>query len=108
VADAAVNLDHTDNVRLYQGDIDTILPALDLTADLAVFHPPGIGLSRTVLQALKANPPARLIYLNAELTMLARDGKQLAQLGYRLSEVQPIDMAPQTYQIETVSLWVKT
>jgi 23S rRNA (uracil1939-C5)-methyltransferase len=107
VADAAVNLDHTDNVRLYQGDIDTILPALDMPVDTAVFHPPGSGLSRQVLDALQTNPPARLVYVNAELTMLARDGKQLAQLGYRLSEVQPIDMAPQTYQIETVSLWLR-
>jgi 23S rRNA (uracil1939-C5)-methyltransferase len=107
VADAAVNLNHLDNVRLYQGDIDEILPALHLPADVAVFHPSSSGLSRDVLAALKANPPARLVYVNSELTMLARDGKQLAQLGYRLVEVQPIDMAPQTYQIETVSLWVR-
>jgi 23S rRNA (uracil1939-C5)-methyltransferase len=108
VADSAVNLDQTSNVRLYQGDIDLILPALDLPADLAVFHPPSSGLSAAVLAALEARPPPRLIYLNAELTMLARDGKQLSKLGYRLVEVQPIDMAPQRYQIETVSLWVRT
>jgi 23S rRNA (uracil1939-C5)-methyltransferase len=107
VADAVVNLNQTDNVRLYQGDIDAILPALDLPVDVAIFHPPGSGLSREVITALKANPPARLVYLNSELTMLARDGKQLAQLGYRLVEVQPIDMVPQTYQIETISLWVQ-
>jgi 23S rRNA (uracil1939-C5)-methyltransferase len=107
VADTAVNLDESDNVRLYQGDIDEILPALDLPADVAVLHPPSSGLSRAVINALKAKPPTRLVYLNAELTMLARDGKQLAQAGYRLVEVQPIDMAPQTYQIETVSLWVR-
>jgi 23S rRNA (uracil1939-C5)-methyltransferase len=107
VADAAVNLDQTDNVRLYEGDIDDILPALDLALDVAIFHPPGSGLSSEVLAALKANPPARLVYVNAELTMLARDGKQLAQLGYRLAEVQPIDMVPQTYQVETVSLWLR-
>ena len=106
VADATVNLDHTDNVRLYQGDVDIILPTLDLPFDVAVLHPPSSGLSREVLDAIKANPPARLVYLNAELTMLARDGKQLAKLGYRLAEVQPVDMAPQTFQIETVSLWV--
>jgi 23S rRNA (uracil1939-C5)-methyltransferase len=36
---------------------------------------------------------------------LARDGRQLAAAHYRLVEVQPIDMFPQTYHIQTVSLW---
>ncbi len=107
VADTAVNLADSDNVRLYEGDIDEILPALNLAADTAVFHPPSSGLSQAVLQALAAKPPERLVYLNAELTMLARDGKQLAQSGYNLVEVQPIDVAPQTFQIETVSLWLR-
>lgn len=111
VADSAVNLDQFDNIRLYQGEIEMIMPALtetdDGVTDVAIFHPPGSGLSRELLATLEKNPPQRLVYVNGELTMLARDGKQLARLGYRLVEVQPIDMAPQTFQIETVSLWLR-
>jgi 23S rRNA (uracil1939-C5)-methyltransferase len=115
VADSAVNLDQFDSIRLYQGEIEMILPALMETADVAtnvatnvaIFHPPGSGLSRELLALLEKNPPRRLVYVNGELTMLARDGKQLARLGYRLVEVQPIDMAPQTFQVETVSLWLR-
>jgi 23S rRNA (uracil1939-C5)-methyltransferase len=36
---------------------------------------------------------------------MARDAARLSQGGYALAEVQPIDMFPQTFHIETVSLW---
>ena len=36
---------------------------------------------------------------------MARDAALLAGGGYGLVEVQPIDMFPQTYHVETVSLW---
>jgi hypothetical protein len=49
--------------------------------DVAIFHFPDNGLSPVVLADLKANPPARMVYVNAELTMPARDGKQLVQLS---------------------------
>jgi 23S rRNA (uracil1939-C5)-methyltransferase len=38
---------------------------------------------------------------------LARDGKQLAVGGYSLSSLALFDMFPQTYHIESISLWEK-
>ena len=36
---------------------------------------------------------------------LARDAALLTQTGYRLRSVQPLDLFPQTYHVESVALW---
>jgi 23S rRNA (uracil1939-C5)-methyltransferase len=105
VADMAVNLDDMDNVAVYEGFVEEVLPALDIRPDVIVVHPPSDGLSTAALKALIAKTAARIIYVSSEVATLARDGKQLSRAGYRPVEVQPIDTAPQTYHIETVSLW---
>jgi 23S rRNA (uracil1939-C5)-methyltransferase len=105
VADTAVNLHDFDNVTLYEGPAEEILPLLDVRAALLVVDPPDGGLSPAVIESIARLVPARLIYVSADLPALARDGKKLAQAGYRLAEVQPIDMTPQAFQIDTVSLW---
>jgi 23S rRNA (uracil1939-C5)-methyltransferase len=38
---------------------------------------------------------------------LARDARLLADAGYRLDWVAPVDMFPQTYHVETVSSFVR-
>ena len=62
-------------------------------------------LSENVIKSIGRLAPSRLVYVSADLPALARDGKKLAQAGYRLVEIQPIDMTPQAFQIDTVSLW---
>jgi tRNA/tmRNA/rRNA uracil-C5-methylase (TrmA/RlmC/RlmD family) len=36
---------------------------------------------------------------------MARDSIHFASAGYHLLEAQPVDMHPQTCQVETVALW---
>lgn len=108
VADAAVNLEDTDNVTLYQGYTEDVLPTLDVRGSVMVVHPPAEGLSRAAIQAVKDAAPRRLIYVSSDVATMARDSKQLSQDGYHLVEVQPVDMTPQNFQVDTVSLWQKT
>jgi 23S rRNA (uracil1939-C5)-methyltransferase len=70
-----------------------------------VVDPPPAGLSRDVVAMLGGAELDRLIYVSSDIATMARDGRQLRQEGYRLAEIQPIDMLPQTYQVLTVSLW---
>lgn len=108
VADAAANLDETDNITLYEGRVEEILPGLELQPDWLVLNPPGSGASKEVLDWVRKHQPAHILYVSSDVATLARDGKGLVEMGYTLSEVQPIDMRPQTYHVETVSLWQKS
>lgn len=104
VADTAVNLNEFNNINLYEGLAEEILSWLDVAPDVVVVNPDG-GMETAVIEAIAAISPPRLIIVSNDLPSLARDGKKLAQAGYKLIEVQPIDMTPQTFQIDAASLW---
>ena len=104
-ADFAVNLDEFENITLYEGAAEEILPHLDLNIAAAVVDPPRSGLERAALDALLRLHPARLVYVSCDPATLARDAKRLLAGGYRLARVTPFDVFPQTYHIETVVLF---
>ena len=105
VADAAVNLDDTENVELYQGVAEEILPALaDQPFQVVVLDPPRAGVEPAVIDALLALRAPRIVYVSCDPATFARDARRLARGGYRLQTVRPVDMFPQTYHVEMVSL----
>lgn len=96
------------NVSLHEGAVEEVLPALrsqEPRVDVAVLTPPRTGAGETVISELAALHPRRIIYISSDPATLARDSVYLVAAGYRLIEVQPVDMFPQTYHVETVALW---
>lgn len=104
VADALVNAEGMDNVTLVEGFAEEALDALEGRFDLAIVDPPRGGVHPAALRALVEKRPRRIAYVSCEPTTLARDCAALAGAGYRLRWVQPVDMFPQTYHIESVAL----
>jgi 23S rRNA (uracil1939-C5)-methyltransferase len=105
VADAAVNLDETENVELYQGPVEEVLPSLtDQAFDVVVLDPPRGGVEPAVIDALVEIRPRRMVYVSCDPATFARDARRLTRSGYRLRKVQAVDMFPQTFHVETVSL----
>jgi 23S rRNA (uracil1939-C5)-methyltransferase len=103
VTDADENLADLDNIDLIEGSAEAVLPALAESYDAAVVDPPPSGMEGRALDALAALGPRSLVYISADPATLARDAKRLAQKGYRLIETQPVDMAPQTFQMQCVA-----
>lgn len=103
--DFAVNLDEFDNVELYEGLAQEILPGLDIQVDAAIVDPPRAGLDKSALDALVGLAPKTLAYVSCDPSTLARDAARLLAGGYRLKQVTPFDLFPQTYHIESISIF---
>ena len=106
--DFAFNLDEFENVELYEGAAEEILPALVAQIGnlrYTVVDPPRAGLDRHVIDALIALKPRLLAYVSCDPSTLARDAKRLSEGGYSLKQVTPFDLFPQTYHIESISLF---
>ncbi|HET6443033.1 MAG TPA: TRAM domain-containing protein [candidate division Zixibacteria bacterium] len=105
IADLSANLDDFDNVTIYQGSVDQVLPILKESPDVLIVEPSSDGLLPEVLDEILRLCPERLIYIGSDIATTARDGRRLKDKGYQPIEVQPIDLWPQTYHVLTVSLW---
>jgi len=94
------------NVRFLAGRTEAILPQLGeegVKLEAAVVDPPRSGCEPEVLRSLAASGVGRIVYVSCNPGTLARDLKVLGELGYRVEEVQPVDMFPQTYHVECVA-----
>jgi 23S rRNA (uracil1939-C5)-methyltransferase len=109
--DFAINLDEFENVELYEGAAEEILPALVERIGnplYAIVDPPRAGLDPRVLDAmLQTLGPRVIAYVSCDPSTLARDAKRLILGGYRLVQVTPFDLFPQTYHIESISIFEK-
>lgn len=68
-----------------------------------VLDPPRAG-AKGLEADLAALGAERLIYVSCNPTTLARDLAALAKLGYKTKSVQPIDLFPQTYHVESLAV----
>ncbi|MDQ7849170.1 MAG: 23S rRNA (uracil(1939)-C(5))-methyltransferase RlmD [Armatimonadota bacterium] len=70
--------------------------------DVLVTAPPGEGLPQSLLDALAAVGPQRVVYVGRSLAVTARDLERLRRAAYRVRSVQPVDLFPQTGHVHAV------
>ena len=104
VADAKKNAAGLDNVDFVLGRTEDVLRRLQEKPDAVVLDPPRAGCQPAALESLIRMAPARLAYVSCDAETLGRDLKILCEGGYRLDEVAPLDMFPQTHHVECVAL----
>jgi 23S rRNA (uracil1939-C5)-methyltransferase len=78
-----------------------VLPAR-LSPKVLVLDPPRAGAGGKVMRRIARACPERIVYVSCNPTTLARDLMELRPFGYTVSAVQPLDLFPQTYHVETV------
>ncbi len=102
---ASRNLEHGEFLC---GAVEALLPAtvqrLDPTKTAVILDPPRRGCHRTGLDTLLTAAPAQIIYVSCHPATLARDLNILCRTGvYRLVDLTPLDMFPQTQHVECVA-----
>ena len=76
-------------------------------ADVIMVDPPRKGCDPQVLEAIAKMSPQKLVYISCNSATLARDCKQLAQLGYCLKTAAPVDLFPRTTHVECAALLLR-
>lgn len=71
--------------------------------DVVLLNPPRKGCEPSVLEGICRTAPQTIVYISCNPATLARDCAYLTQCGYRLEQVQPFDMFPQTAHVECVA-----
>jgi 23S rRNA (uracil1939-C5)-methyltransferase len=109
VADAIANAkrNEIDNARFYAGDVRLALRDLDDEASRphdCMIDPPRAGLSQKIVRRILETEPQTIVYVSCNPTTLAPNARQIADAGYTLESVVPVDMFPQTPHIEAVAL----
>lgn len=72
--------------------------------ELIVMDPPRAGVGAEVCALLARVRCEEIVYVSCDPVTLARDLKQLTSDGYRLTELNLVDMFPQTFHMETIAV----
>lgn len=99
-----------ENATFYVGKAEEVLPnyvenlkaqGMDPQIDVICVDPPRKGCDDVCIQTMLEIAPRRIVYVSCDPATLARDLKKLAEGGYRLDYVQPVDQFAHTVHVET-------
>lgn len=112
VKDAIINakINNIKNVHFYNEDAGKFMSNMAVERqkiDTVFMDPPRSGSDEKFLSSLIKLKPDKVIYISCNPVTLERDLSYLTNHGYKALEIQPVDMFPQTYHVETVVLLSK-
>jgi len=103
VKDAKANAHGIGNIEFVEAKMEAALSQLQERPDAVILDPPRVGCHPQALAALLALAPPKVVYVSCDPAALGRDLRILCDGGYRLTEVQPMDLFPQTYHVECIA-----
>ena len=103
VIDARKNTERNgiENCSFHLGDVAHILSDVE-KPDVMIVDPPRSGMSKEVVKQVIEMAPKRIVYVSCNPATMARDFLELKKY-YKVNQIQPVDMFPNTYHIEAVA-----
>ena len=104
IADARKNCKRNQikNCEFILGDIRQLLADYADRPDVMIIDPPRSGMHKDVVKSVLEIGAPRIVYVSCNPATLARD-IALMKDAYRVAAVQPVDMFPHTFHIESVA-----
>ena len=108
-ADAFENLklNNISNIEIFNGDASKKFNEFiskDIKFDVSIVDPPRKGCSDESIDSLVKLTKDYIVYVSCNVSTLARDIKKLLKYDFEPIYIQPFDMFPQTYHIETLAI----
>ena len=94
-------LNGINNIEIIEADCTEFINKKLPHFDVLIMDPPRKGSTPEFLAAVKRIKPSRIVYVSCDPSTLARALNILSDL-YSIDEVQPVDMFPRSFHIETV------
>lgn len=105
-----LKLNGIENMEFIKGRSQDILPKFndqEVKIDALIVDPPRKGLDKGLIDTIEQGSPEKIVYVSCNPATLSRDLKYLGEKGYKVKEVQPVDMFGMTTHIEVVTLLIK-
>ncbi len=105
IKDAIENatLNEANNTHYYAGDTYKILKTIKKKFDTVIVDPPRSGLNKATIGLIKDLKPKTIAYVSCDPITLARDLKTLSD-KYEVIKLNALDMFPNTYHVESVTV----
>ncbi|MBG9988322.1 23S rRNA (uracil(1939)-C(5))-methyltransferase RlmD [Aerococcaceae bacterium DSM 111176] len=110
MAEQNAELNNISNTTFEVGKAEDVLPKWDeqgIKFDVAVVDPPRKGLDEAFIETLVKQQAERIVYVSCNPATCARDCRIIADAGYEIQYVQPVDLFCQTVHTEAVVLLTK-
>lgn len=112
IENAKINAEQNgvENAEFIVGKAEEEIPKLiekRVKPEVVVVDPPRKGCEKSLLYSIAKASPRTIVYVSCDPATLARDLSVLQGEGYKVLEVQPVDMFPETHHVETVVLMSK-
>ena len=95
-----------ENCRFILGDIRDGLSLIPFQPDVLIIDPPRAGMHKDVTSKVLALDTEKIVYVSCNPATMARDLAELKD-SYAVAEIQPLDMFPHTYHVESVAKLVR-
>ncbi len=105
VSDAQKNCktNRVSNCRFILGDVNDCFQQVKTTPEVMIIDPPRVGMHKKVVKQILEMCPEKIVYVSCNPATMARDLCMMKE-QYKICEVQPMDMFPHTYHIESVAM----